>query len=1124
MALADTVKISGRFLRSSRIDIDSENASLDGYVFPSSLKELLLSMAHQQEASGQGAYIWTGPYGSGKSSLALIISKLLSGGEADRKRARASVGDKEFVDRFLKCLPPKSKGWRTLKMVGELGEPHKIVANHIKNSGWSVDEKLNSDKAVIDCLIKIAKESPRSSGGLILFVDEMGKFLEKAVSDSGDIYFFQLLAEAASRSDGRLIVVGVLHQAFQEYARNLAKDIRDEWMKIQGRYSDLAVNISSDEQIDLISRAIITEKLPKSALAKAKATGALIRKNRPSFGDSAISSLANVWPLNPLTALMLGPLSRKSYGQNQRSVFSFLSSSEALGFQDFLRKTTDTSTSYTPVDLWEYLRFNMQSSIAVSSDSHHFANALEAIDRSIASDEIGEEAEIIKCILLLELTRQQTGLGATEEALALCLPSIPKKVLVSALHNLQEKSLIVFKRYRGTYGISEGSDFDIEAAIDGVARETVDIDLSAISSALAISVVSAKRHYHETGTMRWCEFSIIPAEKLVAQSSGFNRSSKAFGLISLVLPTRGETQKKIEKEITKAQKIATSFDHVIATSPSSDHLILLAKEHSTLNYILANRREVDRDKVARREIRDRIDAITRKIEQEVWRVLDDATWFIAGRLPEKFSWARFNGIISDLADSRFLDAPKIFNELINRSKPSGSANGALKLLIHAMLLSGHKENLGFEKYPAEAGLYYSLLSSNGLHKPVDDKWIFVPPIKGDKANLFVLWSETRKFLKKQSGRSVSLTEIYEIWEQEPFGVSRGLMPLFAVLFLITERSSLAFYREGVFLSDFSDVDADYLLKAPDRIQFRWMDMSDLSRKLLANLADVAGELNSRPVMNLEPLDVARALISAYETSAPWVQKTSRLSKNALKIRTLFKQSHDPNKFIFDAIPALFNDEVDITSEKSVQHITKQIRDGLQEIRNRYPELLGQLRDQLFSELQVPSQSPQAIKELNNRAKNIVGVSGEVRLEAFIGRLEKFDNSIAAIEGLVGMAVDKPTKNWVDNDTDRAAVELMKSAESFNRNEAYARVKGRKGNRESMAVVVGMDGRPVPVIQEFNILEGERVLVNKLATDIQKALSKHGKINQNIALAALATVSAVVIGNENTDGDEDEDCG
>ena len=109
------------------------------------------------------------------------------------------------------------------------------------------------------------------------FIDELGKFLEGAAQDGSDIYVLQQLAEAASRSKGRFLFVGVLHQAFEEYAHRLSHEMRDEWAKIQGRFIDLIVDTAGEEQIDLIARAIESDHRPKQPGALASTVATILR-------------------------------------------------------------------------------------------------------------------------------------------------------------------------------------------------------------------------------------------------------------------------------------------------------------------------------------------------------------------------------------------------------------------------------------------------------------------------------------------------------------------------------------------------------------------------------------------------------------------------------------------------------------------------------------------------------------------------------------------------------------------------------------------------------------------------------------------------------------------------------
>ena len=84
----------------------------------------------------------------------------------------------------------------------------------------------------------------------------MGKLLEAASEGEGDIYFYQLLAEASKRSNGRFVIIGILHQSFEEYANSPLPSVRDNWGKIHGRFADININLTGTEQLELIASTI----------------------------------------------------------------------------------------------------------------------------------------------------------------------------------------------------------------------------------------------------------------------------------------------------------------------------------------------------------------------------------------------------------------------------------------------------------------------------------------------------------------------------------------------------------------------------------------------------------------------------------------------------------------------------------------------------------------------------------------------------------------------------------------------------------------------------------------------------------------------------------------------------
>jgi hypothetical protein len=304
------------------------------------------------------------------------------------------------------------------------------------------------------------------------------------------------------------------------------------------------------------------------------------------------------------------------------------------------------------------------------------------------------------------------------------------------------------------------------------------------------------------------------------------------------------------------------------------------------------------------------------------------------------------------------------------------------------------------------------------------------------------------------------------------------------------------------------VDVDYLAKDPAIIQMRWMNLSDVSRKLLSGMADVVRALDStNTLVHLEPIDVGRGLVAIHEQLPQWTKRTMRLSSNAVRIRNLFKRAIDPNRFIFDDIPEVGGGAMNLAKESDLRRVVTSVREGLEELVQAYPSMLHRIRETMLTELQVPNLSPQSISELHERALNIKDVSGDFRLDAFIGRMIEFDGSQEQVEGIASLAANKPPRDWADPDIDRAAVEIAELAQKFIRIETFTRVKGRPQKREALAVVVGLNGRPSPILEEFALADSDRAAVNDLVARVAAALEEADTGRRSIILAVLAELSA-----------------
>ena len=1106
MPLADRVTVSRRFQRAIRIDTDlGEPGALEGFVCPRSSAALLENMARHVSESGQGAFTWTGPYGSGKSSLAIALSALLNGDEAKRKHAASLIGG-DTAEAIWEAFPPHARGWHILPIVGRRDRPEQVVGEALESRRLVKGHAhlLWQERQVLDALSDIAALEPKTSGGLLVLVDEMGKFLEGAARDVSDVYFFQQLAELASRSSGRLIVVGILHQAFDEYSHRLSREMREEWAKIQGRFIDLPVNTGVDEQIALLGRAIESDHEPAAPSLLSQGVAKLT--NRAAFDDLP-QLLENSWPLHPIVSCLLGPISRRRFGQNQRSIFGFLNSTEPRGFQDFLRRAQD-DTLYPPELLWDYLRFNLEPSIMASPDGHRWALAVDALERcqTLADDEL--HLRLLKTIALIDMFKERSGLVANADVLRLALPEYGGGAVKNALETLQAWSLLIYRKYNDSYSVFEGSDFDIEDALGRALATLPDVDYAKLNAIADLQPIVAKRHYHRTGALRWFDVAIAPLAE-VQSAADYSSENGAVGTFLLAVPTQGESVNVASHIAQSAVGEMDDRDLVIGLPQGTWNFTSLARELLAVEQVRDESPELQGDRIARREVEARLSALGGLIESELSRALDNAHWYAKDFSGEKLNQAQRNGLASKLADRRFDATPRLHNELLNRVKPSSNAVAARNALLRRMVRNEGEEHLGIKGFPAEGGLFASILEASGVYRKFDQEWRFVAPTTGDDPhNLAQTWQAAAEFLESNRQRTVPLAEIYDIWRERPFGIKDGLLPVLAGAFILSKKSELAFYRQSIFQSQITDLDMEYLARDPNSVQLRWMDLSEEARALLSEMAGIVRELDpANTLPDLEPIDVARGLVSIYDRLATWVGRTQGLSTNAKQVRQLFKQASDPNSLIFDDIPQRLSDGTGLDNSCTLPHISNKVRAGLAELRDAYPAMLRRLRETLLAELQVPNASSPLLAELRARAENVRQLSGDHRLEAFIVRLAQFQGSDQDMESLASMATNKPPPTWVDSDIDRATIALADMAQQFKNLESYAHVKGRSDKRHAMAVTVGMNGSRETVQDVFDVTDMERREVELLIKRMEEALEESGDQKRHVVLAALAELSA-----------------
>lgn len=1085
--LSDVVRISRHYQRSIRIDVDlGRTDALEGYICHGTAMAALDSMSKQLRDSNQRAFTWTGPFGGGKSSLAVALACALGPDKKLRAKAR-QILPLDRLSAFAKALPTR-RGWLTVPVVGKrasvVQEIHKAL---LKGLGLPPDSRKVSASSVIAELCSAAEKNHLD--GTLLIIDEMGKFLEASALGSGDdVYFFQELAEAAARAKGKVVVVGILHQSFSQYATRLGIDTRDDWSKIQGRYSDIPLVAASDEVVELIGRAIDADERPAWSLQASESIASSIRTRRPAVGEGFAHALDVCWPLHPAMAALLGPISKRQFGQNERSTFGFLSSVEPYGFRSYLQSTSKLdATWYRPSDYWDYLRANLEPAILSSPDGHRWAQAVEAVERAEAKTADPLHIGLIKNIAVIDLFRNGSGLAAEPEVLrTIALGKSPCEI-EAALKQLAKWRVILFKKHTGSWSVFEGSDFDIDAAVAQARATFPGVDFKLLSSLSDLYPVIAKRHYHETGTFRWMNVALCRAEDAKHAAESFKPEKGEFGLFLLALPGKTKSLKAALRDCAAHSRMKP-WPVVIGVPPNHARINDLGAELLSLQSV-QSRHELGGDPVARREVQARISAVRTNLEEQLAAALAHARW-IADDV-EMPSGSRLSQLASSLANKVYSDAPGIWSELVNRGSLSSNSVKARRDLLWRMLANEEEENLGIVGYPAERGLYETLLGSTGLHRQDSNgAWRFMPPDSKNAPAFIKLWEATRDLFSDSEAR-ISVTGIHDLWSAPPLGVKNGVTPVILTAFLLAHKGNVAVYKDGIFVPRLTDADIDEYLQDARRFSLRWVTIDEEKTKILSGISKILREVGASSAAK-DPLEAARGLVALVLGLPAWVQRTGCLSPEARSVRDTLLKASDPHKVLFVDLAAVFGGA-------DGKAYVKALRGPVRELAGAYDALLKRIESSMLEALDAPTND---LDRLQARAEAVAGITGDLRQDAFSARLAKHDGARESVEGILSLAANKPPRDWNDRDIDSALLEIARFALRFRQSEALVSVRGRNPTSEAFAVVIGAGRQTQTISREFDIPDRHRAMVDGLANHLVEMLSAQG-LKTDVLMAVLA---------------------
>ena len=1113
MTLANHYSIAIKHQRSTRIDSDLNTSFFEGLVYHGTAQTAIETLLRQFGQANQSAYTLTGPYGSGKSTIALLLAGLLNH-NSDIRTASLKVINYETQE-LLKDSLNYSQGWLQIRAVGGVNDPietfFQATLNALKDHPNTKElskkyngYKINSESKLIGFWEKLFDEIGENVDGVLLLADEMGKTLEFINKNNRDLHLFQDLAEVLGRVNKQVIFLGLLHQAFSEYAKERGTKLQEEWAKIQGRYSDIPYNVSTDETVALIAQSII----PSNGVAQAdsnlvdKVLGAL--NDTHSRKEQLSDRLLRCAPLHPLTALLLGPISKRRFSQNERSTFSFLNSREQHSFQMFLQHESNKSAFYDLSNLWDFLETNLEHTILSSPDGHAWAEASEAINRV---DVPKIALAILKAIALINLFGKPANIYATNSILQAAVGIDDDNDLQKYLTILEQASCIIYRKHQSSWVIFEGSDIDLPTKIEEIIGQLSESS-EVINHINYTQQTMAKGHYHTAGTLRWIEQSVtLSIDSFDAKKVMQNRTGEIANFLLLIKPA---TQEQLIKFTNENRTIA------LANASNTAEIEGFAREVYALELLKSDEgfgSELQHDRIAKKEYDGRLSEASKMLISSIEESFANAQWYIDGR---SHSNTPLSSLATDIADNLYLYCPKLLNELVNKNKLSGAAVSARKKLLEAMLQCSDKENLGITGFPPEMSMYISCLKNTKLHAYIENKWCWSP--NGISMELKRLFDTTTAFLKDNAGKKIKLTEIERLWSNAPFGLTSGVIPIYMLAYMKILGDNIAHYeytqsREFEFLA-VPDIDYVHKLqKNLDEVAIKYITLEKSDIDWIQHLASYAAEITTQTVKN-NLLSVVTPLVTIMHGLPHWVKNATNLvqndrilNKRVITIRDTFLQAKDPHALII-------NDLVNILDE-SRQFNNKQRIDLLAEcflvLRDAHENMLKDVYQR------IKAMFPESGDELVKMCAIVEKNAGDLRLKSFareLSRSQKFGQKW--LESLISVALGRGPQSWNESNLLVAIQKINEYSQDFLRIiKATHHIDGQyntactQGTKTISLVLENEDGKLINYRKEIRSTNPESIssTMNILRLELNK-LSEFERIDilQQLLQASLEAKS------------------
>ena len=940
---------------------------------------------------GNHSFTIIGTYGTGKSSFLAALQRDLL------KQSSVLVENHNVfgTDKFL-----------FLNIVGDYASLSSLLAAKLEIAEYSsTDEILSALGRKYDTAKKAGKF-------LVIVVDEFGKILEHAAANNPEqeLYFLQQLAEYINAPKRDALLLCTLHQNFSSYSYKLTDAQRNEWTKVKGRFKEIVFVEPIEQLLQLTANRLDNCITAPTCEAEKKIETLFQLAQRYKIVSSSLDldSAKKLYPLDPISSVCL-TLSMQRYGQNERTLFSFLEATDRYSLIKF--KPADNYT-YNLAEVFDYITYNFYSFLSeVNADSMDWRAIRTAIDR-VTSGVIADSKDIDACLAIIK----------TISLLSLFCKSITidNELLVSYAENalginnaeryiekLQSLKIIRYAAYKSQYILFEGTDIDIESelfhASSVVPQPTLTVEN--IEEYVHQKAMLALESYYRTGTPRYFQFKISNTPYIADPKDDTD------GFINLIFST-GASLSDV-KEASHNHHKAILYAFFRNTNDIIKHLYEIKK----LQYI--KEKVVFDDRVALNEVQNILNYETEQLNAALNDTLFDGksvTWIYNAEQISICSHKDLNHRLSLICNEIYPDTPILRNELFNKHKISSTISSARVNLLDAILNHTEEVDLGFREdaYPPEKTIYYTLLQETGMHRRSDDGTYFFGEPQND--NVQAIWNACCNFVTSSTEKPRKLSDLINILKAAPYKLKQGVLDFWLPIFLYIKQQEFALYEDGKFILSINKEVFELLQKRPGDFVLKAYDVAGVKVDFFRKYRQFFNQDSNIQIQGTSLIGIAKPFFKYIRSLNDYAKATYKFdSPYTAKFRDVLLNATDPQKTFLEDLPEVFGYK-DLNHEEFLDQYLILIKQACQELNNCYDNFINRIEKAVIDHLGLPTEYDEYKPLLDNRYKNVNKAILTAKTKSFLDRILAPSVTRTEFYAKIGLVVfDKRIENIKDSE-------------------------------------------------------------------------------------------------------------